>query len=354
MKFRLLDTSRRIPLVLLMVYASITQSAEKAHNQEKEQAHGTSIKTFLKDTRQAIKGWHDLKQVTPIVHEQLRKAGCKRPESLSVVAANGYAIRQEAIFVPSRELAAILREKRCRKLNTRRDLVRLQDDMRYNQTIYSLYQEVCPKGPLNSVQDSTALKENLAKEIDYHYSASVGSLYHEAHHYQHLQKRGEFSAQACAVTATLDVTAVATCAATIGFYLFADEKTPFTHCKGLVAAATLSRVVNPFAQRAHSRQEEWAADEHIPDDPALLRAMTEKFARLDRDARARREKDIYENNQQFSFDLVNTNPIINILSPHPLHKERTMRFAERAEAAEQGKPRPALAFSVFHKYFFNS
>lgn len=278
-----------------------------------------------------------VERVTPFVHEQLGKAGCSNPESASVVPFDQYAASTNyGIFVPIHELDTLLKEKEHRKLETAEDFIRFKLDLTTKPPVAHLYREIFKSG--NALWDAATLQKEVARELEYHHNRTIGTLHHEAEHYKNNDqaKQKKFNDNLSKATTAIDVGTMVTCAAAA---YSPNNEASTSRCANFVVGSLLSRAFKPVLSNAYVRELEWRADENKPEDPKVLRACAEEFRRDNRDARRRLKQIVYPG---VTIDLMNTDPIVNaVWSQHPRDELREQRLIERAEAIEQGKPRPA-------------
>lgn len=274
--------------------------------------------------------------VAKFVHEQIGKAGVKNPDAVLVLdSPQGYEASLWAILVPKKELSTILKEKSCRKLDTDEDVAHLIVDAINKRKVLNVYSEALPLRGCSSAE----IRERLAKELEQRYQESRGALAHEAHHYinQDVNKINEFNRNLSMADRAMESTALVTCP-----LFFAAEGKKEQDFLAMACLSTLfarvlvSPLAKPLLSNAYSRELEWQADENIPDDAKILRARQEQYKRYDRDARERLRQGF-----RHEKDMFNTSLVHNLAeSEHPTLRARSQRFKERADAVEQGKPRP--------------
>ncbi|MBS1986353.1 hypothetical protein JST99_00260 [Candidatus Dependentiae bacterium] len=301
--------------------------------------HAQSMQTDQETALRELLEQHSEKiaQVTPFVHEQLSKAGCSNPESIPVIPFHTFGANSDyGIFVPIHELSTLLKERAERRIETLEDATRFKENLRGNFFLHLVYGEL-PKDK-DFFQNVAALKEFVEQRLEYRINNVIGTLHHEAAHYKNNDsyKKKRFDGNLSKATTVMAVGTMVVCA--IRLYLL-DNQQWQNRCVHFAGATILSRFLAPAISNTYSRELEWRADESIPNETKILRARAQHFEVDDKSARRRRKEMFYKDAM---IDLKNTAPIVNaVLSTHPRHKLRELRFIERAEAVEQGKPIPA-------------
>ncbi len=326
MKLRLIRHYTLLFLGFAVVYMSQAQSMQI------DQKIALEVRELIEQHREKIA------QVTPFVHEQLSKAGCSNPESIPVIPFRTFGANSDyGIFVPIHELSTLLKERAERKIETLEDATRFKETLRGSFFLHLVYGEF-PEDK-DFFQNVAALKQFVDQRLEYRINNVIGILHHEAAHYKNndTHKQKKFSHNLSKATTAMAVGTMVVCA--IRLYLL-DNQQWQNRCVHFAVATILSRFLAPVISNAYSRELEWRADENTPNETEILRARAKHFGDDDKNARRRRKHEgvLYEGAM---IDLKNTALIVNAtLSTHPRHKLRELRFIERAEAIEQGKPIP--------------
>ncbi len=107
---------------------------------------------------------------------------------------------------------------------------------------------------------------------------------------------------------------------------------PLLHSLAKIPTAFSKLACVALMTNAHQRSHEWKADAGVRDEPAVLHAWAQEFKQVHEIAQ---EMVALEARGALKASwLRNINPVVNLLSDHPLHKKRAEHFEERARRIE--------------------